>query len=237
MSGQPYGGDPTVESLGSSDSTPNAFYEELVDTLNGEPITETTDISSTADISREEVIETPPYTLRRLWLPESGDVFDSSSILGLVIKYKQLTEVPANMGLSLLRPRQIDVLTRRKKGPQLTEEALETIANTLPSQLRVSTDRVIIAGPQGPLPGKRYIGFGLDARSSQLVQKDHDKILRGLEASGLRKRHLGHVSLFATKDPVVAEELRHELEDAVTLPGKILLGKAKPIQARPRRSY
>jgi hypothetical protein len=210
---------------GSTDLGANTFYQELTGSLQIEPITRDMGV----DRPEEKPIRVA-HTLRRLWIPQAGDVLESPELLGLVIKYDRLAAVCSNIGLSLLGYRVVQAIADDERSPERTEEVMGALAEDLPQELCLSADSVTILGKTGPLPGKRFVGFRFASESIRLVQQDQDKVLGALKVGRLPKRDRPHLSLFSTEDPVVARELETKLRTTVTLPGKLLLGKAIPMR-------
>jgi hypothetical protein len=102
----------------------------------------------------------------------------------------------------------------------------------------VTSDKVVVLGAQGSLPGKRYVGLGLDTESNIKVEEDTIKTLDELNALRLHRRgYIGHVSLFVTKNPMIAERLAYELREAVSFPGKLWLDKVKPLPTNLKTSH
>jgi hypothetical protein len=214
----------------SSDPAANAFYDELTRSLQSEPITENMDIHHPPEKPKAPSM----YTLRRQWIPQPGDALGSSSLLELVMKYKQHVAVNNNLGLTLLPRLTAEVIAKHKRSPDPTKEVMEALAKELPSELHLFAASVAILGKPEHLPGKRYVGFRFTDESDQLVQQDEDSILHGLvfKTTDLPRRDLAHLSLFTTEYPAVATELAAELQSIVTFPNELLFGIAKTARFR-----
>ncbi len=183
---------------------------------------------SVAGIRSERVIsdDRRTYTLRRLLLPEPGHLFDSPEVMEAITENSRFANVSRHIGVSLLDSKRVERVNKETGGGLQTWNALQSVACSLPEDLRCSVDTVKTMGAQGSQPGNRYVGYCLDSQGQELVQKDQKAIMRQLGIT-CAISSIAHISVLNTPNQNIAEELAAQLEAVSSLPAPVFLGRAE----------
>ncbi len=215
--------------LGETEQTgQNVFYDQLLDALQARPITSAQNTFDGGTL----------FCLRRLWIPRPGDALDSSAFRELVVDYSKNAIPAERRGVSLLESAQL-VNEFKYSGSAPSEEELRAVADQLPPRMRLGANRAIVLGAQRGIAGKRYIGLLLTKKSNDRIYKEHERIAAELPSHRLRiprRKYIGHVSLFTTRDQDLAGEICQELKAVIPPRGFITLGEAEPQPIKQRRS-
>ena len=195
----------------------NSFYTELVEELERNPITKAPDNIMPAGI----------FTLRRLWAPLQGDIFDGHSPSRLIAPDDPPLAL-SNIGLTLLGRSAMHRLVTVPEHLKPTQKTMHSCAEILPEELTVRAIQADVINTRRSFSGKYFVGLTLSRNSRKAVRGEQARILRELGAGNMREWQRPHISLYATEDFLQAKHISGSLQRLVEFPGWLTLGRPRP---------